>query len=138
MVKIVFKSMDKNKKKILSKNKVVEYNPEEETLLNIQIEPDKHIIPIKTINEDSNVIGIGYVKETGTLFVQYKCMVKSVEGFELGLRPEPFGYFYHDVHKLVYNNLVKAKNKAKFINEHIKTNYMYHREPIGLDLVDLR
>lgn len=122
--------MDKNKKKILSKNKVVEYNPEEETLLNIQIEPDKHVIPIKTINEDSNVIGIGYVKETGTLYIQYQCMHKSVEGIELGMRPEPFGYFYHDVHKSVYNSLMKSKNKAKFINDNIKTNYIYHRELI--------
>lgn len=129
--------MDKDKK-ILKKNKVVEYNPEEEKALDMYVEMNKYIFPIMTVNENSNVDGIGYIKETGMLFVQYKCMVKSVEGFELGMRPEPIGYFYHDVHKLVYNNLVKAKNKAKFINEKIKKNYMYHREPIGLDLVDLR
>ena len=129
--------MDKDKK-ILKKNKVVEYNPEEEKALDMYVEMNKYIFPIMTVNENSNVDGIGYIKETGTLFVQYKCMAKSVEGFELGMRPEPIGYFYHDVHKLVYNNLVKAKNKAKFINEKIKKNYMYHREPIGLDLVDLR
>ena len=129
--------MDKDKK-ILKKNKVVEYNPDEEKALDMYVEMNKYIFPIMTVNENSNVDGIGYIKETGTLFVQYKCMAKSVEGFELGMRPEPIGYFYHDVHKLVYNNLVKAKNKAKFINEKIKKNYMYHREPIGLDLVDLR
>ena len=129
--------MDKDKK-ILKKNKVVEYNPEEETALDMYVEMNKYIFPIMTVNENSNVDGIGYIKETGTLFVQYKCMAKSVEGFELGMRSEPIGYFYHDVHKLVYNNLVKAKNKAKFINEKIKKNYMYHREPIGLDLVDLK
>lgn len=129
--------MDKDKK-ILKKNKVVEYKPEEETALDMYIEMNKYIFPIMTINEDSNVDGIGYIPQRGMLFVQYKCMVKSVEGFELGVRPEPFGYFYHDVHKLVYNNLVKSKNKAKFINDHIKKNYMYHREPVGLDLVDLR
>ena len=129
--------MDKDKK-ILKKNKVVEYNPEEETALDMYVEMNRHIFPIMTVNENSNVDGIGYIKETGMLFVQYKHMVKSVEGFELGMRPEPFGYFYHDVHKLVYNNLVKSKNKAKFINEYIKKNYMYHREPIGLDLIDLK
>ena len=129
--------MDKDKK-ILKKNKVVEYNPEEEKALDMYVEMNKYIFPIMTVNENSNVDGIGYIKETGTLFVQYKCMAKSVEGFELGMRPEPIGYFYHDVPKLIYNNLVKAKNKAKFINEKIKKNYMYHREPIGLDLVDLR
>ena len=129
--------MDKNNK-IVKKNKVVEYNPNEEKVLeDIKVELNKYIFPIIKVDEESNVDGIGYVKETGMLFVQYKCMVKSVEGFELGVRPEPLGYFYHDVHKLVYNNLVKAKNKAKFINEKIKKNYMYHREPIGLDLVDL-
>ena len=128
--------MDKDKK-VLKKNKVVEYNPEEETALDMYVEMNKYIFPVMTVNENSNVDGIGYIKENNTLFVQYKCMAKSVEGFELGMRPEPIGYFYHDVHKLVYNNLVKAKNKAKFINEKIKKNYMYHREPIGLDLVDL-
>ena len=137
MIKITFKTMDKDKK-VLKKNKVVEYNPEEETALDMYVEFNKYIFPVMTVNEESNVDGIGYIDEVGSLFVQYKCMAKSVEGFELGMRPEPFGYFYHDVHKLVYNNLVKAKNKAKFINEKIKTNYMYHREPIGLDLVDLR
>lgn len=129
--------MDKDKK-VLKKNKVVEYTPEQETATNIYAEINKHIFPIMTVNENSNVDGIGYIDDSGILFVQYKSMTKSVEGFELGERPEPFGYFYHDVHKLVYNNLVKAKNKAKFINDHIKTNYMYHREPVGLDLVDLR
>jgi hypothetical protein len=136
-MKIIFKSMDKNKK-ILKKNKVVEYNPEDETPLDMYTELNKYIFPIMTINEESNVDSIGYIPQRGILFVQYKRMIKSVEGFELGMRPEPIGYFYHDVHKLVYNNLVKAKNKAKFINEKIKKNYMYHREPIGLDLVDLR
>ena len=136
-MKIVFKSMDKDKK-FLNENNVVEYKLENETPTNIIVESNKYIFPLMTINEDSNLDCIGYIKEKNILFIQYKEMKKSVEGFELGMRPEPFGYFYHDVHKLVYNNLVKAKNKAKFINEKIKTNYMYHREPIGLDLVDLR
>jgi hypothetical protein len=129
--------MDKDKK-VLKKNKVVEYTPEQETALNMYVKMNSFIFPIMTVNEDSNVDGIGYIDDSGILFIQYKCMSKSVEGFELGMRPEPFGYFYHDVHKLVYNNLVKSKNKAKFINDHIKTNYMYHREPVGLDLVNLR
>lgn len=137
-MKIVFKSMDKKDKKFLDNKSVVNYNPDEEVALDIKINPNKYIFPIMTINEDSNIDGIGYIKEENMLFVQYKVMKKSVEGFELGMRPEPFGYFYHDVHELVYANLLNAKNKVKFINDHIKNNYMFHREPIGLDLYSFK
>ena len=121
--------MDKDKK-ILKKNKVVEYNPDEETVTGMHAELNKYIFPMITINEESNVNRIGYIDEMERLFIQYKCMTKSIEGFELGVRPEPFGYFYHNVHKSLYNDLIKSKNKAKFINEYIKKNYMFHRERI--------
>ena len=121
--------MDKDKK-ILKKNKVVEYNPEEEKALDMYVEMNKYIFPIMTVNENSNVDGIGYIKENNTLFVQYKCMAKSVEGFELGMRPEPIGYFYHDVPVHMFEYLMHAENKGQYINNLIKKNYEFHLEPI--------
>lgn len=132
-MKIVFKSMDKDKK-FLNENNVVEYKLENETPTNIIVESNKYIFPLMTINEDSNLDCIGYIKEKNILFIQYKEMKKSVEGFELGMRPEPIGYFYHDVHELVYANLIKSENKTKFIKDHILKNYMFHREPVGVDI----
>lgn len=122
-------------KKIKKEKEVVVYKPEEEEKLDLWVEANKWFIPMKEINEDSNVAYIGYCEETQSLVVQYKVMKYDVQGYELGLRPEPIGYWYHDVHKLVYNNLLKAKSKSDFINKYIKTNYMYHREAIGVDLV---
>ena len=122
--------------KVLKKEKeVVVYKPEDETLTNFWAEANRWFIPMKEINEDSNVAYIGYCNETNSLVVQYKVMKYDVQGYELGVRPEPFGYWYHDVHKLVFNNLLKAKSKSDFINKYIKENYMYHREAIGVDLV---
>ena len=122
-------------KKIKKEKEVVVYKPEEEEKLDLWVEANKWFIPMKEINEDSNVAYIGYCEETQSLVVQYKVMKYDVQGYELGLRPEPIGYWYHDVHKLVFNNLLKAKSKSDFINKYIKTNYMYHREAIGVDLV---
>lgn len=122
-------------KKIKKEKEVVVYKPEEEEKLDLWVEANKWFIPMKEINEDSNVAYIGYCEETQSLVVQYKVMKYDVQGYELGLRPEPIGYWYHDVHKLVFNNLLKSKSKSDFINKYIKTNYMYHREAIGVDLV---
>ena len=122
-------------KKIKKEKEVVVYKPEEEEKLDLWVEANKWFIPMKEINEDSNVAYIGYCEETQSLVVQYKVMKYDVQGYELGLRPEPIGYWYHDVHKLVFNNLLEAKSKSDFINKYIKTNYMYHREAIGVDLV---
>lgn len=122
-------------KKIKKEKEVVVYKPEEEEKLDLWVEANKWFIPMKEINEDSNVAYIGYCEETQSLIVQYKVMKYDVQGYELGLKPEPIGYWYHDVHKLVFNNLLKAKSKSDFINKYIKTNYMYHREAIGVDLV---
>lgn len=133
-IKINFISKMKDKK-IKKEKEVVVYKPEEEEKLDLWVEANKWFIPMKEINEDSNVAYIGYCEETQSLVVQYKVMKYDVQGYELGLRPEPIGYWYHDVHKLVFNNLLKAKSKSDFINKHIKENYMYHREAIGVDLV---
>lgn len=123
---------DKNIKK---EKEVVVYKPEEEQKLDLFVEGNKYFIPLKEINEDSNVAYIGYCEETESLVVQYKVMKYDVQGYELGIRPEPIAYWYHDVHKLVYNNLLEAKSKSDFINKYIKKNYMYHREAMGVDLV---
>jgi len=136
-IKINFKSkMKKEKPNNLKKEKdVVVYKPDQEVYLDMWVEANRWFIPMKEINEDSNVAYIGYCNETNSLVVQYKVMKYDVQGYELGVRPEPFGYWYHDVHKLVFNNLLKAKSKSDFINKYIKENYMYHREAIGVDLV---
>ena len=136
-IKINFKSkMKKENPKNLKKEKdVVVYKPDQEVYLDMWVEANRWFIPMKEINEDSNVAYIGYCNETSSLVVQYKVMKYDVQGYELGVRPEPIGYWYHDVHKLVFNNLLKAKSKSDFINKYIKENYMYHREAIGVDLV---
>lgn len=128
--------MKKDKLKNLKKEKeVVVYKPDQEVYLDMWVEANKWFIPMKEINEDSNVAYIGYCNETNSLIVQYKCMKYDVQGYELGVRPEPIGYWYHDVHKLVFNNLLESKSKSDFINKYIKENYMYHREAIGVGLV---
>lgn len=124
-------------KKILKNKNVVDYNPEHEKTLNMRVEGNKYMFPTIIIKENSNVDSIGYIWQNNSLFIQYKTMKKTIEGFELGVRPEPIGYFYHDVPENVYNKLVNAKSKVDFINKYIKQNYMFHREPIGLDLYNL-
>ena len=124
----------KEDKNLKNENEVVNYDPSQETYLDVWVEANKYFIPLAKVDEDSNVAYIGYCEENHSLIVQYKVMKYSVEGFELGLRPEPFGYWYHDVHKLVFNNLMNSKSKVDFINNHIKENYMYHREAIGVTL----
>ena len=133
-IKITFKSKMKKDKNLKKENEIVNYEPEKETYLDVWVEANKYFIPMMKIKEDSNVAYIGYCNETQSLVVQYKEMKYSVEGFELGLQPEPFGYWYHDVHKLVFNNLVESNSKVDFINTYIKENYMYHREAIGVTL----
>lgn len=125
-----------NPENLKKEDEVVVYKPEEEVYLDMWVEANKWFIPMKEINEDSNVAYIGYCEESQSLVVQYKCMKYDVQGYELGVRPEPLGYWYHNVHKLVYNNLLNTKmKKVDFINKYIKENYMYHREAIGVDLV---
>ena len=127
--------MKKEKPNNLKKEKdVVVYKPDQEVYLDMWVEANRWFIPMKEINEDSNVAYIGYCNETSSLVVQYKVMKYDVQGYELGVRPEPIGYWYHDVHKLVFNNLMNSKSKVDFINNHIKENYMYHREAIGVEL----
>ena len=135
-IKVNFKSKMKETKVLKKEKDVVVYKPEDETLTNFWAEANRWFIPMKEINEDSNVAYIGYCEESQSLVVQYKCMKYDVQGYELGVRPEPLGYWYHNVHKLVYNNLLNTKmKKVDFINQYIKENYIYHREAIGVELV---
>lgn len=138
-ININFKSKMKksnNSENLKNEDEVVVYKPDQEIYTNQWVEANRWFIPMKEINEDSNVAYIGYCEETQCLVVQYKVMKYDVQGYELGLRPEPFGYWYHGVHKLVFNNLLETDmKKSDFINKYIKENYMYHREAIGVDLV---
>ena len=124
----------KKDKNIKKETEVVNYDLSQEQQTGLLVECNKFFIPMAKVDEDSNVSYIGYCNETECLVVQYKEMKYSVEGFELGLRDEPIGYWYHGVHKLVFNNLMESKSKSDFINTYIKENYMYHREAIGVDL----
>ena len=123
-MKITF--MSKKKKE----NKIITYNPDKETVLDITVEPNKYIFPVMRVNEEnSNVSWIGYIKESNQLFIQYKTLTKSVDGYDIGIKDEPIGYFYHNVPEEIYNNLVKSKSKSNYINNVINKNFnFFHRE----------
>lgn len=120
------KFMSKKKKE----NKVITYNTEKEIQLNIIAEPNKYIFPIMRVDEeDSNVAWIGYIKESRQLFIQYKSVVQTPDGYDIGIKEEPIGYFYHDVSEEIYNNLVNSKSKSNYINNVINKNFnFFHRE----------
>ena len=123
-MKITF--MSKKKKE----NKIITYNPDKERVLNITVDPNKYIFPVMRVNEEnSNVAWIGYIKESNQLFIQYKTLTKSVDGYDIGIKDEPIGYFYHNVPEEIYNNLVKSKSKSNYINNVINKNFnFFHRE----------
>ena len=118
--------MSKKKKE----NKIITYNPDKETVLDVMVDPNKYIFPVMRVNEEnSNVAWIGYIKESNQLFIQYKTLTKSVDGYDVGIKDEPIGYFYHDVPEEIYNNLVKSKSKSNYINNVINKNFnFFHRE----------
>ena len=123
-MKITF--MSKKKKE----NKIITYNPDKERVLDITVDPNKYIFPVMRVNEEnSNVAWIGYIKESNQLFIQYKTLTKSVDGYDIGIKDEPIGYFYHNVPEEIYNNLVKSKSKSNYINNVINKNFnFFHRE----------
>lgn len=122
------KFMSKKKKD----SKVVTYNPENEITLDVMATPNKYIFPMKKVDEeDSNVAWIGYIEQSQQLFIQYKVMKKTPDGYDIGLRDEPIGYYYHDVPKNIFDNLLIARSKGQYINNIIKKNFpVYHREYI--------
>ena len=110
-MKITF--MSKKKKE----NKIITHEPDKETGLDITVEPNKYIFPVMKVDEEnSNVSWIGYIKESNQLFIQYKILTKSVDGYDVELKDEPIGYFYHEVPEEIYNNLVKNDFPIYFNN----------------------
>lgn len=59
--------------------------------------------------KSSNVVSVGY--ENNTLYVQYKSGM----------------YSYSNVDKTVYENLLKAESKGKFMNSEVKNKYSYKK-----------
>jgi len=136
-MRVVFEMSSKNSDKAIAEDELVLYDPSSEVEIDGNVESNHHIIPMMRVHEESNVYEIGYCEETSTLVIRYKEVMYSVEGFSLGEDAQPFGYFYHDVPKLVFSALAGSSKKSDFINNRIKQRYAFHREPIGLDLVQL-
>ena len=59
--------------------------------------------------KSSNVVAVGY--ENNTLYVQYNSGT----------------YSYSNVDRTVYENLLKAESKGKFMNSEIKHKYSYRK-----------
>lgn len=128
-MKIIFKSKDMKKKK--DKKNIVDYDYENiKVIEGVVAEPNKYIFGMHKIEENSNVAWIGYISETNQLFIQYKEMRKTTDGYDIGMREQHFGYFYHDVPVHIFDYLMHAENKGQYINNFIKKNYEFHLEPI--------
>lgn len=126
-MKIVFKNMER---KLLKEKEVIYHDPtKEQYITNIMVKPVDKIVPLYTIAQ-GNMIYAGYIPEDNRMIVQFTAMRKSVEGFELGIYPEPFDYVYDGVEQKVWDNFLKAKNKINFFEDNIKGNYFYHREEV--------
>lgn len=127
-MKIIFKSKDMKKKK---DNNIVDNNKEKIKIVEGKIAlPNQYIFGMHKVEEDSNVAWIGYIKEDNKLFIQYKEMRKTPDGYDIGFREEPFGYFYHDIDSNIYEYLMNSENKGKYINKNIKNKYEFHLEPM--------
>ena len=126
-MKIVFKNMER---KTLKEKEVVYHDPTQECYItNVKVKPLDKIVPLYTIDQ-GNMIYAGYIPEDNRMIVQFTEMRKSVEGFELGIYPEPFDYVYDGVEQKVWDKFLKAKNKINFFENNIKGNYFYHREEV--------
>ena len=62
--------------------------------------------------ESSNISAVGYDMSFGSLIVEYKSGAK---------------YQYKEVPYEVYENLIKAESKGRFINENVKGKFEYNR-----------
>lgn len=65
--------------------------------------------------ESSNISAVGYANDS--LFVQYK---------------NGSMYLYNKVPKKVYEELLKAESKGRFVNESIKGKYEYNKVAVEL------
>lgn len=124
-MKIVFKTMEK---KVLKEKEVIQYDLDnEQHFTDIVVKANDKIVPLITINQ-GNMIYAGFIPEDNRFIVQFTAMRKSVEGFELGIYPEPFYYVYDGVEQTHWDKFLKSKNKINYFEKHIKGNYFYHRE----------
>ena len=62
--------------------------------------------------ESSNISAVGYDMSFGSLIVEYKSGTK---------------YQYKNVPYEVYENLLKAESKGRFVNENVKGKFEYGR-----------
>ena len=67
----------KEDKNLKNENEVVNYDPSQETYLDVWVEANKYFIPLAKVDEDSNVAYIGYCEENHSLVIQYKVMKYS-------------------------------------------------------------
>ncbi len=114
--------------KILKQNEVV-YLDDEEAVDGVTATQLIDIVPFKVI-DTSNIYEVGYSDNKNMLVVHFKTLQKTVEGFELDVRPEPIIYIYHDVDRQMFYNFLEAENKVQFFNDNIKSRYCYHKEEI--------
>lgn len=127
---INFVSKKKDMKKKIKEKDIVDYTNDKMKVLGNLSRGNEFLFPMKEINDNSNIAYIGYIHQTNTFYIQFKKVRKTVEGIELSIRPELFGYYYHDVPEQIYKKLLESKSKVKFFNENIKKNYEFHLEPI--------
>lgn len=111
-------------------NEIILHSPDKEEIVEglVAKAVDK-IVPLVTINE-ANIYSCGYIPEDNRMILWFKSMRKSVEGFNLGIHPEPFDYVFDGIPQNVYDAFLNAKNKVKFYEENIRGNYLYHREEV--------
>ena len=62
--------------------------------------------------ESSNINAVGYDMSFGSLIVEYKSGSK---------------YQYKNVPYELYENLLKAESKGRFVNENVKSKFEYNR-----------
>lgn len=62
--------------------------------------------------ESSNISAVGYDMNFGSLIVEYKSGMK---------------YQYKNVPYELYENLLKAESKGRFVNENVKGKFEYNR-----------
>ena len=127
---INFISKKKDMTKKLKEKDIVDFSNNEIKVIGNLVKSNEYIFPMKKIDENSNIAYIGFINQSNTLFIQFKHIKKSVEGIELGVRPEPFGYYYHNVSENLYKKLLESNSKVDFFNKNIKSNYEFHLEPI--------
>lgn len=113
------------------KKKVVEFVPDKEHIVEgIAVKPLDMIVPLKVVNE-GNIYEYGYVPDEKRFLIHLQSMKRTSDGYEIGVRPEPFFYLYDGIDENVYKTFDTASDKVKVFNDTIKKNYIFHREMCG-------